>query len=624
MDTLQEGSFSPSFRTSFAPIDPPWYRSPSLYVGGILPSLNLDFANDRYAVNQAPVSINDIITATLPIGRYVDKNGIIRTSSSGDLRYDYSTGERNLVLELIDRTNLHPDSEDLSTWASQANTARTLESVIAPDGTTGVYSLARTSTSAAYRHRGDIPKGSVDAEKVTAMILAKKKDARYAAVRFQNNYPNYVDFVFDFNTGTIIETSNHGSITDGTSYVRKIGDYYLFIISMTTLGSSGNLQFLISCNNDGGDLDDTDSSNSVAAYFWGAMVLVGGEAMYIPTSGGSALRSKDVFSITGTNFSNFFGGTEFTTKIDGLSPYSNNVPVLIDFKDNTVSDRIYAALAPSSKLVDVVAKTGGSFDFSGAETYYYKDNHAFSLAFGGNATKRKGSVNGGKVYEDTTFTNAIGDFTKMKIGDGTGTYDPNLLFLSRILVFNNYLSDDNYKLLSYNEADFLTDGDSYMNGANGIGIALSILQNTTNTIGNTAVGGSTLEEATARVEANVITGLKPLIFCDGSVNDHGTTEQDIAKYDRMVTATNDNYVFISPVVYPDLVGGADETYTDALTAAMLTAYPGRVVDGTAIAEGLAGTSDRTDAAYTALFQADGVHPEQTLSDALAQAAIDLL
>ena len=270
------------------------------------PSLNLDFANSK--------SLDPRITFTrASIGTYLDPDTqLIKTAADDEARIE----KEGLLLE-ESRTNLLTYSEEFDNvdW-SKTGTTVTANTTAAPDGTTTADTLTKT-VSTGFTEQGSIAVSS--GVSYTYSVFAKANSLTWLALRtvagFTDDY-----FYFNLSTGTIGQ-----SATQGTQSIQKIPNgWYRCSVTATTTATTCGVRIY-------GATADENPGGTGDIYIWGAQLEAGAfPTSYIPTDGtpGGIIRSADIASMTGTNFSSWYnpgdGSGTMVTEYDGVynSPWT--------------------------------------------------------------------------------------------------------------------------------------------------------------------------------------------------------------------------------------------------------------------------------------------------------------
>lgn len=537
---------------------------------------------------------------------YFDENDIMQTAEINQP----AIGKYGLAL-FQSRTNYLSYSQNISMWGSHINTSITLTDTAAPDGTRGsVYRLNRQSTSPSYRRHPNFQKGSANSETLTASIFIKKSDARYFALRVQNNgYSNHGNAVFDLDNIAVSSTSRIGLVTDVSAAIIDCGNgWYRCSMTFTAKGGNADIDFVVSFNQGNRALDGTDISSICGGYLWGAQVENGSiPTPYIPTNGSQQTRAAQIITSTNADFASYFNSAEGTFIFDFTPMAIKSVSQILLNITGSSGNRIFLELYSNGNL-NLGYEVNGNFNFHGLGivstgknyrlVFSYKDGNLLTI------------LSNGIVLERSHTIPAVGNINALSLGSASGGNFPADLFIKKLSYIPTRITNSNITQFF----DFTTGGDSFMDGAGGIGIRQS-LSKSGYSYWDTAVGGSTLAAAAARLET--LSPRNKVIFCDGSVNGHGSLNQDMAEYQKIYDLAAGNVIFIAPTVFPNMVGSEDEIYTITLTNTLINTYgDDKVINMTAIAQNLAGTTDRNSITYRSQFQADGVHPGDVLTDAV--------
>ena len=222
-----------------------------------------------------PDTLNVITATRAGTATYTDANGVIQTASPDTVRVDHVDGVPMILVE-PSATNLLPYSEDFSNaaWA-KSNVTLTADYGIAPDGT-------NTSTRIEY------PAGS-------SYIAESVTPATYTASAFVKGV-----------SGEVVKFGVGANIGQGVEFTLN-GQWQ----RIEHTGTGGTIFFSALGGNTATDFE-----------IWGAQLETGSVATsYIPTSGGDAAartRAADDLVISGSDFTDFFNGSEGTFYIEAL------------------------------------------------------------------------------------------------------------------------------------------------------------------------------------------------------------------------------------------------------------------------------------------------------------------
>lgn len=128
----------------------PWYASATYKADGTSPVLLVDFVQQRYAVNAAPVNFADLFTFTRSgNGYYFNNLGVLVAAGTNVPRFDYNPSTlaaRGLLIENTATNNLLY-SDDLTNAAWTKTNCTAAKNAIGPDGVTNSASTL-TATGA--------------------------------------------------------------------------------------------------------------------------------------------------------------------------------------------------------------------------------------------------------------------------------------------------------------------------------------------------------------------------------------------------------------------------------------------------------------------------------------------
>ena len=277
----------------------------------VYPSLTLDFANSK--------TLDPRITFTRSsTGTYVGADGLIKTASADEARFDHdsSTGESLGLLIEESRTNLLPESEDFSTSGLITKLAITTSNdagVIAPDGTAGATRVIQDNTTAQHLigdSAGGLTLGGYYT--LSTFVKAGTTDLVWVSV---NSYTNWVDdwnFFINLTTGSVYHNSNNIS-----SAKLKVEEYpngwwrVSMVAQQEPAGSGAGGLWLGHANPDLSNSSNFAGDGSTYFYAWGFQMEAGSfPTSYIHTSGSTVTRAVDDAGILGDSFNSFFNPSE--------------------------------------------------------------------------------------------------------------------------------------------------------------------------------------------------------------------------------------------------------------------------------------------------------------------------
>jgi hypothetical protein len=268
-------------------------------------ALDLQFAADKtLTARKGPTpTFTRASTAT-----FVGSNGLIQTAEINTPRFDHdpvTLASRGLLIE-ESRTNLVTSSGNASTWASSSGTVTNNGSTTAPDGSSAGYlagiGIANLNAPSTISVTGSY----------VASVFLKRNNSDWIRLQFvQGINANTANFWINLATGAAgTFATGAGTPTLISAQVSPFGnDWYRCSIA-ASFPATDVLSFsLISATANG---SFTRVAGSVYA-IWGGQIELGSfPTSYIPTTTASVVRSADVCSITGSDFSRFwnrFAGT---------------------------------------------------------------------------------------------------------------------------------------------------------------------------------------------------------------------------------------------------------------------------------------------------------------------------
>lgn len=273
----------------------------SLRIGG-RPAMFLNFIGTDSLDSR--VTFTRASTAT-----FVGSNGLIQTAAINAPRFDYTPvtlTPKGLLIEQ-QRTNLVTYSEDLRNTTDAGATrpwiydsvSIAINTTTSPDGATTADTVIEAATNSVHRIYQQISVTSGTA--VTMSFYAKAKErTQVVGTGGAAAYGTLVKVLYDLSavTATVQSGTATATITDVGNGWRRCT--WTATPSTTTTGNhfiglalSGNDTYL--------------GNGTSGAYVWGAQIETGAfVTSYIPTVALTVIRSADVASMTGTNFSDWY------------------------------------------------------------------------------------------------------------------------------------------------------------------------------------------------------------------------------------------------------------------------------------------------------------------------------
>jgi hypothetical protein len=329
--------------------------------------------------------------------------GIVRAATN-EPRFDHTSAGvcRGLLIE-ESRTNSQPHSSDYTQTATSWSTttgmnASVLNSTTAPDGTQGGVLVSENTANTV--HRISSAGITATAQPYTSSIFVKAGSSPR----------RYVSFGFVFQNIRVIwdtQTSSFVGVTPGTtaptSYSSQdFGNGWHRII-VTATPAAGNIGIGALLYNGVESYAGNGTSN---VFLWGAQLEAGSFATsYIPTTTGSVVRSADVCSITGADFTSFYNQSEGTLFADVFGLMTDLLVGNRGFAvitDGTYNNAIGIYKAANAALIRAEGTTGNMPQF--ALTNAYAQFTQYKVALGVKTNDTNAAFNGSLKTTDTSVT----------------------------------------------------------------------------------------------------------------------------------------------------------------------------------------------------------------------------
>jgi len=366
-------------------------------LGGARPSLDLNFAGNKNLSDS--ISTKNLITFTrASSGTYVDSQGVIRTATTNEPRFDHNptTGESLGLLVEEQRTNLLQRSQEFqgSGWVRGGLTV-TADQEIAPDGTQTADTCTLTSSGHALYTFVSVAQSTT----YTFSFYAKRGTGTTATYAITNDSAG---------GASIVANTSYYSQTSSSAWTR-------IVVTFTTP---------VGCTSIGAFLQRDSGSSSGTMFFWGAQLEAGAfPTSYIPTTTATVTRSADVASITGSNFSSWYNQTEGTVFASSSLPTplrSTRFSGSLSINDGTTNNRIVAVINSdsSNNFIGVFAANNNVIQ-ANANTSISDSQLLFRHTVGYALDNYAYTVNGASAVIDTSAT--VPSVNCISIGVGLST-----------------------------------------------------------------------------------------------------------------------------------------------------------------------------------------------------------
>jgi hypothetical protein len=369
-------------------------------------SLDLQFAADKtLTARKGPTPVfTRASTAT-----FVGSNGLIQSAAVNAERFDHdpiTLACKGLLIE-ESRTNLITGSNAFNNW-SMSNSTVAASSVITPEGTADAWKVVEDSLLA--NHTASRSFSPVSGTTYTASMWLKSAENGFAFVGLSGG--GFATTFVSVNLSTGAVTTATGSPVGATSVAHSNGWWRVSFSLMATGSTSSTISTRLS--RDGDWNNRSYLGNGVnGMYVYGGQVEAGSFATsYIPTVASSVVRSADICSITGSDFTGFYNQLEGTMLANAFTPASGDRTVLAT-DDNTANEMIRLRTEGSNPFLRVI--DGGS-EVVAIDAGTVTANTAFKLIGAYKVNDFASSINGGSAVTDTT--GIIPAVDRMRIGAG--------------------------------------------------------------------------------------------------------------------------------------------------------------------------------------------------------------
>jgi hypothetical protein len=297
-----------------------WARNPLWKTARAVPSLDLRFADNK-TLGDASSGSNPVTFTRASSGTYVGSNGLIKTATTNEPRFDHNptTGESLGLLVEEARTNLLLRSEefDNASW-SKTNSSAIANSITSPDSLLTADKLVEDTSAGGHVFVQEIS-GLPDNTTYTASVFCKAAERNWVAVTVVDKL-GILNRVW-YNVATGVQGTTNGTVSAFSATLFSNGWYRLAVSASTSTGAgAGGVRVSL------GTADNTAAytgNGTSGIYLWGAQLEAGAFATsYIPTTTATVTRAADVASITGSNFSSWYNQTEGTVFAE-FGPYGN-------------------------------------------------------------------------------------------------------------------------------------------------------------------------------------------------------------------------------------------------------------------------------------------------------------
>jgi hypothetical protein len=378
-------------------------------------------------------------------GTFVGSDGLIQSAAINTPRFDHDSAGvcRGLLIE-ESRTNLLSRSENFgTTWAAvQLNTTGTpayLNVATAPDGNTTADKLIATTTNSTHQFRQDVT--LVSGTSYTISVYFKAAETNFATISVVGAANGNVDWVSYFNISASSPAAGQFNGFARTSLV-DVGNGWRRCSVTFTATASGTLNTRF-----GGAASANIGSNFYAGdgtsgfLLWGAQLEAGSFATsYIPTTTSSVVRSADVCSITGANFTGFYNPVEGSLATSAIfnAPVAYGITqAIVDINDTTTANRLRIFRTFSSGFASLSNTSNSTPNVAILDTAATQPLVTQKFSSGFKLNDYAFYVNNAQIGTDNLGAMPI-SVTTFTIGDASAGFSPRLYLNGTIAAIRYY------------------------------------------------------------------------------------------------------------------------------------------------------------------------------------------
>lgn len=437
------------------------------------PTLDFVFTGPKESVTDRAGNV-DLEFTRSSTATYVGSDGLIKSAAVNEARFDHDKDGNGLGLLIEEsRTNLALESEDWGNttyWYSNGNkgglnqssskdyfiTTNNTTDVLSPDGANNAVKLAGDTsyTSSGYAlGRVNIVTKSITLTQNTVYtfsVFIKDPNSvldsnQQLVIMYGSIFSNTNAYAaFDLQNDTV---SLGGDISNQSGSIESYSNGWKKLTATFTNTNNGGPPWIYIQEIDNFSGPNTFSTNGESFYAFGFQIEEASfGTSYIPTSGSTVTRAVDTVSLTGTNFSSWYNGSQGSIFIDMKRPAgSSNSGAFLDFHNDA---GLFLQDASGNFIARIGKETGFITLGNPATTTDYKIASSYQ-----SANDFKVSSNGSSVTSASTavdFTTA----TELHIGRGNNAVcahwrnGPRTLHLKRFTFWPTRLSDSDLQSLT--------------------------------------------------------------------------------------------------------------------------------------------------------------------------------
>jgi len=363
-------------------------------------------------------------------GTYVDSQGVIRTATTNEPRFDHNPTTRESLGLLVEeqRTNLLPYSACDSNWPTGGFGTATYNLGLSALGVFSGVQIASAGQNWHSIYRTGI---SLTASTVYAFTLFYRAGTSgRVRLTFRNN-TTATETVVNGSAGNLsVSAAFAGAATILSQYLCSDGLTYVVAGTYTPNGTSTDHWYRVGP-------DSTTTGQTVIAL--GGQLEAGSfPTSYIPTTTAAVTRSADVASITGSNFSSWASTSAYTMFAEAArQPAIASGAHLIGLSDGTLSNRTGLRWDTSSSLTLLSITSSVTDGFVGLTLNSSQAPNKIAYAFAANDLS--GTASGNSVTADTAV--AFPSVNQLGIGNVAGV-SPFTGWVRRLTYWPQRLSNE--------------------------------------------------------------------------------------------------------------------------------------------------------------------------------------
>jgi hypothetical protein len=423
-----------------------WEAGTGMYANVPSPALSLDFTSTTTLDSR--IALTRATSAT-----YFDSTGTLTSATSGVARFEHYLENgvwvnKGLLIE-PQRTNLSLRSQEFNdaSWL-KSNCTITANTTVAPDGTTTADRFRETSTANVFHEvYREVASINSTTQSFTFSVFIKADGRTEGSMIFQFGTSQQIRTNFDLTAKTIGPPFFITSGTPLAATIRELDDGWFRLSLSGITGSSGTHRLRIVPISNGQTV--YTGSTSAGFILWGAMLEAGGSpSSYIATTSATVQRDADEYTMTSTNFSDWYSSTQGTIF---TKSFANNATSqrFVSISDNTGNEIIQGAFTQSSGGGPYfqVLDGGVSQAVVGTESDYPQETSPIDISFAFAYTKDDfaGSYNGS--FPSIDLSGTLPTVNQADLGRSSGANYLNGV-LSKFYYWNTRLSNGTLQFLS--------------------------------------------------------------------------------------------------------------------------------------------------------------------------------